>query len=108
MDYPRGARVHGAGEVCSRQRRVAEAARPGSLEDALHAATPGPAMLVFPRHRAIGVVYHPQRERQGNYVSTVLGDRYDAFCWYDQTRAVTPLPTRTVEVLEPETYPSGV
>ncbi|WP_446215626.1 erythromycin esterase family protein [Micromonospora sp. IBHARD004] len=31
-------------------------------------------------HRAVGVVYHPERERLGNYVPTVLGDRYDAFC----------------------------
>lgn len=79
-------------------------ARRGSLEDALHAAAPDQALFVFPRqdrqpdllcdelgHRAIGVVYHPQRERWGNYVPTVLGDRYDAFCWFDQTRAVTPL-----------------
>jgi hypothetical protein len=38
----------------------------------------------------------------------VLGDRYDAFCWFDQTCALTPLPTRAVDVAEPETYPSGV
>jgi erythromycin esterase len=96
-------------------------ARPGSLEDILHAAAPDQALFVLPPddrrpdllrdvldHRAIGVVYHPQRERWGNYVPTVLGDRYDAFCWFDHTRVVTPLPTRAVDLLEPETYPSGV
>jgi hypothetical protein len=38
----------------------------------------------------------------------VLGDRNDAFCWFDQTRGLAPLATRTVDVVEPETYPSGV
>ncbi|WP_158845986.1 erythromycin esterase family protein [Saccharothrix deserti] len=95
-------------------------ARSGSLEDALHHAAPGEALFVFPRgdqpdlltdtlpHRAIGVVYHPEHERWGNYVETVLGERYDAFIWVDQTTALRPLHTREVDVLEPETYPSGV
>lgn len=95
-------------------------ARHGSLEDVLHAAVPDQALLVFPRadrpevlrdelrHRAVGVVYRPERERRGNYVPTVLGDRYDAFCWFDRTRALRPLAALAVDVLEPETYPSGV
>jgi erythromycin esterase-like protein len=95
-------------------------ARPGSLEEALHHAAPGAALFVFPRsdhpdlltatlpHRAIGVVYHPEREQWGNYVATVLGERYDAFLWFDRTSALHPLDNRRVDVLEPETYPSGV
>ena len=59
-------------------------------------------------HRAIGVVYHPDRERWGNYVPTVLGERYDAVCWFDESRALRPLHVRTVDAVEPETYPSGV
>jgi erythromycin esterase len=94
-------------------------ARPGSLESVLHPAAPPAALLSFPRHervdlltdelghRAIGVVYHPERERWGNYVPTVLGERYDAFLWFDETGALRPLPTRRVDALEPETYPSG-
>ncbi|MET8837650.1 erythromycin esterase family protein [Micromonospora sp. NPDC004540] len=94
-------------------------ARRHSLEEALHAAAPDRALLVFPRderpdlltheidHRAIGVVYRPGRESPGNYVPTVLGERYDAFCWFDTSRAVRPLPTRPVPA-EPETWPSGV
>nr|WP_239543425.1 erythromycin esterase family protein [Micromonospora terminaliae] len=94
-------------------------ARRHSLEEALHAAAPDRALLVFPRdgrpdlltheidHRAIGVVYRPPRESPGNYVPTVLGDRYDAFCWFDTSRAVRPLPVRPVPA-EPETWPSGV
>jgi len=95
--------------------------RPGSLEDILHEAAPAVSLMVFPPYRerpdvlvdelaqrAIGVVYRPDRERWGNYVPTVLGDRYDAFLWIDETRAVAPLNTRWTDVLEPETYPSGV
>jgi erythromycin esterase-like protein len=94
-------------------------ARGGSLEDVLHRAAPPAAVQVFPRHedvdllthellhRAIGVVYDPERERWGNYVPTVLGDRYDAFLWFEETRALRPLPTVTANALEAETYPSG-
>ena len=39
---------------------------------------------------------------------TVLGDRYDAFLWFDETAALRPLATRPTGALEPETFPSGV
>ena len=96
-------------------------AKEDTIEDVLHPAAPPRALMIFPPfryrpdvlvdeigHRAIGVVYQPERERWGNYVPTVLGDRYDAFLFFDETRAVTPLHTRTIDVLEPETYPTGV
>lgn len=41
-------------------------------------------------HRAIGVVYNPQAE-SGNYVPSVLPQRYDAFIFIDETTALTPL-----------------
>jgi erythromycin esterase-like protein len=41
-------------------------------------------------HRAIGVVYHPERER-GNYVPTIISKRYDAFIYIDETKALTPI-----------------
>jgi hypothetical protein len=41
-------------------------------------------------------------------VTTRLGDRYDAFCWFDDTGPVRPLYLPRVRVAEPETYPSGV
>jgi erythromycin esterase len=77
-------------------------ARDGSLEAVLHHDAPSRALFVWPparpslltdelAHRAIGVVYHPERERWGNYVPTVLGDRYDAFLWFDDTSALRPL-----------------
>ncbi|HEX5324594.1 MAG TPA: erythromycin esterase family protein, partial [Capsulimonadaceae bacterium] len=96
-------------------------AREGSWEDVLHRADDANKLLIFseahaldgllePRgHRAIGVVYDPDRERYGNYVPTVLPLRYDALLYLDQTRALHPLhlqPSRSHEV--PETYPVGV
>ncbi len=41
-------------------------------------------------HRAIGVVYHPERER-GNYVPTVISKRYNAFIYLNHTKALRPL-----------------
>lgn len=92
-------------------------ARRDSLERALHDASLRQALFVFgdpptewqrePRpHRAIGVVYNPAAERAGNYVPTVVGDRYDAFCYVDQTTALEPLDTEgAAPSEEQETYP---
>lgn len=41
-------------------------------------------------HRAIGVTYNPAAET-GNYVPSVLPERYDAFIYIDQTEALHPL-----------------
>ncbi|MGC0328419.1 erythromycin esterase [Streptomyces sp. SAI-170] len=102
-------------------------ARTGSLEDLLHGALPGErAMFVFPHvqlqrvpstgparwyheehgHRAIGVVY--RYEHMGNYVPTVLAQRYDAFCWLDRTDALTPLGSSAAPDAEQQTWPAGV
>jgi len=57
-------------------------------------------------HRAVGVVYRPDAEG-GNYVPTVLARRYDAFCWIDETSALTPLHPIGRAGGEMETWPSG-
>ena len=60
-------------------------------------------------HRAIGVIYNPSRERNGNYVPTVLPDRYDAFIYLDETNALHPLEETPGETLHtPDTYPWGI
>jgi erythromycin esterase len=94
-------------------------ARHGSVEALLHDAVADPAALfVFPDelpawlresqdHRAIGVVYHPQAERWGNYVPTVLGRRYDALLWFDRTRGLSPLHGVRASGRELETWPHG-
>ncbi|MGB4849915.1 MAG: erythromycin esterase family protein [Saprospiraceae bacterium] len=59
-------------------------------------------------HRAIGVVYHPEREQYGNYVPTILPLRYDAFIYLDQTSALHPLHIEPDGQQIPETFPFGV
>lgn len=59
-------------------------------------------------HRAVGVVYHPSRDRIGNYAPTVVPRRYDAFVFIDQTKAVHAFPTSSDQRETPETFPFGV
>lgn len=59
-------------------------------------------------HRAIGVVYNPAHERPGNYVPTVLPERYDAFIYVDEAHALHPLHLEPRSKKPPETYPWGV
>ena len=95
------------------------AARPGSHEDFLHEALGVPAVLDFGEdrtgpwlstwlgHRAVGVVYNPERER-GNYVPTRMGERYDALIWLEETSALRPVHhERPPSEPEFETEPSG-
>jgi erythromycin esterase-like protein len=97
-------------------------AREDSWEDVLHRAAERDMLLLFGPddaselfawrgHRAIGVVYRPERDRHGNFVPTILPLRYDAFLFLDRTRAVRPLfAPAEAELPEeaPETYPTGV
>ena len=64
--------------------------------------------LAAPRlERFIGVIYRPETERWSHYSRTALSEEYDAFVWFDETRAVTPMPARAVAG-EDETYPFGL
>ena len=103
------------------ERMTVPAARGGSIEEAMHRAVPGDdALWVFGDvadddwagqvwdHRAIGVVYHPEREHRGNYVPTVLNRRYDAFIHCDATTALAPLHPIEPARGEAETYPVGL
>ena len=58
-------------------------------------------------HRAIGVIYDPNHESRGNYVPTSLARRYDAFIFFDKTRALQPLAFHVDRNLIPETWPAG-
>lgn len=55
-------------------------------------------------HRAIGVVYDPQFERFGNFVPSIIPERYDAFMYIDKTRALHPLDNLQNN-LPPDLYP---
>lgn len=64
--------------------------------------------LASPRlERAIGVIYRPETELQSHYFPAVLPAQFDAWIWFDETSAVTPLPAQ-VEPGLPETWPFGV
>ena len=57
--------------------------------------------------RAIGVIYRPESELYSHYFEAVLAEQFDAFVWFDETRAVTPLTAAHGEGM-PETYPFGL
>jgi erythromycin esterase-like protein len=57
--------------------------------------------------RFIGVIYRPDTERWSHYSACSLSEQFDAYVWFDQTTAVTPLPTDQKPGAE-ETYPFGV
>ncbi len=92
-------------------------AKPGSWEDILHSLGAENKLLLSRElkniselqkpvgHRAIGVVYNPAYERYGNYVPSVIPQRYDAFLYLDETRALHPLNIKQDNNLPPELYP---
>ena len=57
--------------------------------------------------RFIGVIYRPETERWSHYSECVLHKQFDAWVWFDETTAVTPLPGET-RPGEEETYPFGL
>lgn len=58
-------------------------------------------------HRAIGVVYRPAYEHYGNYVPSILPQRYDAFVYIAKTKALHPLHLTQHTEQIPDTYPFG-
>jgi erythromycin esterase-like protein len=59
-------------------------------------------LLSEPRlERAIGVIYRPETELLSHYFRTVLSEQFDAYVWFENTRAVTPLVARN----SPATHP---
>jgi erythromycin esterase-like protein len=104
------------------QRMRVPEARAGSYEALMHGVGIPDFLLVFDGsqdggirgldaargHRAIGVLYEPAHERWGNYVPTILPQRYDSFIYLDLTEALEPLHVPVHVTGEPpETYPSG-
>jgi protein-L-isoaspartate(D-aspartate) O-methyltransferase len=64
--------------------------------------------LAKPRlERAIGVIYRPETELQSHYFQAALPRQFDEFIWFDQSRAVEPLPAAKIPGM-PDTYPFGV
>jgi erythromycin esterase-like protein len=57
--------------------------------------------------RAIGVVYRPDTELLSHYFEAILSDQFDAYVWFAETSAVTPLASGQPEGA-PDTYPFGL
>jgi erythromycin esterase-like protein len=76
--------------------------RPGIHEQLRHA-------LSSPRlERFIGVIYRPETELRSHYADASLPRQFDAFVWFNKTKAVTPLGPEHAGKDVPETYPFGL
>ncbi len=80
--------------------------RPDGIDQRLRDALMAPRL-----ERYIGVIYRPETERWSHYSEAILPKQFDAWAWFDETEAVTPLPAE----LRPgeaagveETYPFGL
>ena len=64
--------------------------------------------LMYARlERAIGVIYRPETELASHYFEACLPEQFDGYVWFEETHAVTPLPTEAKDGT-PETYPFGL
>ncbi len=97
-------------------------ARDDSYEYAFRATGRGRTLTTWrePRHRdvadvlrqpmlerAIGVIYRPETELSSHYFEAVLSEQFDAYVWFEETKAVTPLPAARPTGV-PDTYPFGI
>jgi erythromycin esterase-like protein len=57
--------------------------------------------------RAIGVIYRPETELSSHYFEAILPDQFDAYVWFEETAAVTPLSGAPPHGA-PDTYPFGL
>jgi erythromycin esterase-like protein len=65
--------------------------------------------LLQPRlERFIGVIYRPETELMSHYADASLPQQFDAFVWFDETTAVTPLGPEHTKAGVPDTYPFGL
>jgi erythromycin esterase-like protein len=58
--------------------------------------------------RFIGVIYRPETELLSHYAKASLPQQFDAYVWFDETRAVTPLGPEHQGSGTPDTYPFGL
>lgn len=56
--------------------------------------------------RFIGVIYRPDTELWSHYSQAILPEQFDAYVWFGETEAVTPLGPEHHRGM-PETYPFG-
>jgi erythromycin esterase-like protein len=64
--------------------------------------------LAEPRlERFIGVIYRPETELQSHYAEAALSRQFDAYLWFDDTRAVEEIGPEQHKGV-PDTFPFGV
>lgn len=115
-----GSVIAGSSWGAPMQTMIVPPARAGSFEEILHSDGDYDKLVIFDPsdpeerflqrypHRAIGVVYNPLHDRYGNYVPSIMAQRYDAFIYIDETRALHPLNVKADMHEVPETYPFAV
>lgn len=84
-----------------------EAASPRSLIDWRHDASLADTLDHTRRQRAIGVIYRPDTEIASHYFEACISRQFDAYVWFDETSAVSPMPAGEPEGA-PDTYPFGL
>lgn len=65
------------------------------------------ALMAPKLERFIGVIYRPETERWSHYSSAILPRQFDAWTWFDETRAIAPLASGRGEGPD-DTYPFGL
>jgi erythromycin esterase-like protein len=60
------------------------------------------------QERFIGVIYRPETEALSHYADAALSRQFDAWVWFDETTAVTPLRAEHLRPGVPDTYPFGL
>jgi protein-L-isoaspartate(D-aspartate) O-methyltransferase len=58
--------------------------------------------------RFIGVVYRPETERHSHYAQAVMPSQFDAYAWFDETRAVDAMQAQPRDGAVPDTWPFGL
>lgn len=65
--------------------------------------------LSTPRlQRAIGVVYRPETELKSHYFRVALPSQFDEYIWFNKTKAITPLITKTDTTKRIGPHPFGL
>ena len=54
------------------------------------------------------MIYRPDTELMSHYAEASLPQQFDAYVWFDETTAVTPLGPEHAKAGVPETYPFGL
>jgi erythromycin esterase-like protein len=73
------------------------------IDHALHEA-----LSIERLERFIGVIYRPDTELYSHYAQAELPAQFDAFVWFETTRAVHAMPASQKSADAPEAFPFGL